>query len=296
MNFELFQNIYYENLLNLYSIAKLNATNLDVVKKTYSRNNKYFQENLNFLINIKLFEINKNQINIIESKDNEFKELILSSIFNQPDYALCIKSYLLNFQEQYGEEYTFKPDYNYNNLTSHLRNFLITTKYIKNKNGSYIILDKDLLKKFKKKKFSPEQLKKLLIEQELIGLAAEKMIFNYEKNRIKKFGNSLVVDHISLKDVSAGYDIQSYEGSDKIFIEVKAVSLSNYKFHLSVLEYQTAINLKEKYYIYLLPVDRSKSDNFDINNLLRINDINKSILNNKISWKMENDGYIFSKN
>jgi hypothetical protein len=65
---------------------------------------------------------------------------------------------------------------------------------------------------------------------------------------------------------------------------------------LSVLEYQTAINLKEKYYIYLLPVDRSKSDNFDINNLLRINDINKSIFNNKISWKMENDGYIFSKN
>ena len=62
----------------------------------------------------------------------------------------------------------FKPDYNYNNLTSHLRNFLITTKYIKNKNGSYIILDKDLLKKFKKKEFSPKQLKKLLIEQELI--------------------------------------------------------------------------------------------------------------------------------
>ena len=296
MNFELFQNIYYENLLNLYSIAKLNATNLDVVKKTYSRNNKYFQENLNFLINIKLFEINKNQINIVESKDNEFKELILSSIFNQPDYSLCIKSYLLNFQKQYGEEYTFKPDYKYNNLTSHLRNFLITTKYIKNKNGSYIILDKDLLKKFKKKEFSPKQLKKLLIEQELIGLAAEKIIFNYEKNRIKKFGNSLVVDHISLKDVSAGYDIQSYEGSDKIFIEVKAVSLSNYKFHLSVLEYQTAINLKEKYYIYLLPVDHSKSDNFDIENLLRINDLNKNIFNNKASWKMENDGYIVTKN
>ena len=83
---------------------------------------------------------------------------------------------------------------------------------------------------------------------------------------------------------------------DKIFIEVKAVSLSNYKFHLSVLEYQTAINLKEKYYIYLLPVDHSKPDNFDIENLLRINDLNKNIFNNKISWKLENDGYIVSKN
>lgn len=296
MNFELFQNIYYENLLNLYSLAKLNASNLDVVKKTYSRNNKYFQENLNFLINIKLFEINKNQIRIAQNKSKEFKELILSSIFNHPDYALCIKSYLLNFQKQVEEEYTFKPDYYYNNLTSHLRNFLITTKYIKNKNGNYIILDEDLLKRFKKKQFSPHQLKKILVEKELIGLAAEQVVYNYEKNRIKKFGNNLIVDHTSLKDVSAGYDIQSYEGKDKIFIEVKAVSLSNYKFHLSVLEYQTAINLKEKYYIYLLPVDHSKPDNFNIDNLLRINNLNKNIFDNKVSWKMENDGYIITKN
>jgi hypothetical protein len=45
-----------------------------------------------------------------------------------------------------------------------------------------------------------------------------------------------------------------------------------------------------------LPVDHSKPDNFDIENLLRINDLNKNIFNNKISWKMENDGYIVSKN
>lgn len=181
-------------------------------------------------------------------------------------------------------------------MTSHLRNFLITIEYIKNINSSYIILDKSLLIKFQTKEFSPKQLEKMLADQQSLGLAAEKVVINYEERRIRKFNNNLKLDHVSLRDVSAGYDIQSYEGKDKIFIEVKAVSLSNYKFHLSVLEFQTAINLKEKYYIYLLPVDHSKPDNFDIENLLRINDLNKNIFNNKISWKMENDGYIVSKN
>ena len=56
------------------------------------------------------------------------------------------------------------------------------------------------------------------------------------------------------------------------------------------------ISFKEKDYINLLPVDHSKPDNFEIENLLRINDLNKNIFNNKISWKLENDGYIVSKN
>ena len=293
MNFELFQNIDYKNIINLYTITQEYSGNLELIKKIYSRNNKHINENLNFLINIKFFKINKNHINILEKIN---KELILSLIFNQPNYAICIKNYLLNFQEDFNGNYIFKPDGYYNKLTSHLRNFLITTEYIKNINSSYIILDKSLLIKFKSKEFSPQQLEKILADQQLLGLAAEKIIVNYEEIRVKNFGNNLKIEHVSLRDVSAGYDIQSYEGKDKIFIEVKAVSLSNYKFHLSVLEYQTAINLKEKYYIYLLPVDHSKPDNFDIDSLLRINDLNKNIFNNKASWKMENDGYIVTKN
>lgn len=293
MNFELFQNIDYKNIINLYTITQEYSGNLELIKKIYSRNNKYLNENLNFLINIKFFEINENHINVLGKID---KELIFSLISNQPNYAICIKNYLLNFQEDINGSYIFKPDGYYNILTSHLRNFLITIEYIKNINSSYIILDKSLLIKFQTKEFSPKQLEKMLADQQSLGLAAEKVVINYEERRIRKFNNNLKLDHVSLRDVSAGYDIQSYEGKDKIFIEVKAVSLSNYKFHLSVLEFQTAINLKEKYYIYLLPVDHSKPDNFDIENLLRINDLNKNIFNNKISWKMENDGYIVSKN
>ena len=84
------------------------------------------------------------------------------------------------------------------------------------------------LGEFKSRTFSPQQLKQKLLEKELLGFAAEKIIITYETNRIKEFGNNLKLDHVSLRDVSAGYDIQSYEGNAQIFIEVKAVSISNY--------------------------------------------------------------------
>ena len=97
MNFELFQNIDYKNIINLHTITQEYSGNLELIKKIYSRNNKHINENLNFLINIKFFEINKNHINILGEID---KELIFSLIFNQPNYAICIKNYLLNFQDQ----------------------------------------------------------------------------------------------------------------------------------------------------------------------------------------------------
>jgi hypothetical protein len=287
MNFELYENIKYTNLEKLITISKKSPEKFSLIKTNYLRNNEFFQESLNFLINIDFFKINKNSIITIRNTEKNLKETILELLNNRPDYFVCIKNYLINFQKNESGIFSFKPD----------RNFLITLDCIKFVgDNQYILLDKNLLSRFVKKEFSPKQLEKMLANQQLLGLAAEKIILNYEEMRIKKFDNNLKLDHISLRDVSAGYDIQSYEGKDKIFIEVKAVSLSNYKFHLSVLEYQTAINLKEKYYIYLLPVDHSKPDNFDIENLLRINDLNKNIFNNKISWKLENDGYIVSKN
>jgi hypothetical protein len=98
MNFELFQNIDYKNFINLYTITQEYSGNLELIKKIYSRNNKHINENLNFLINIKFFEINKNHINILGKID---KELIFSLIFNQPNYAICIKNYLLNLRQNF---------------------------------------------------------------------------------------------------------------------------------------------------------------------------------------------------
>lgn len=295
MNFELFENVNFINIKNLFDLALNNPENLTAVKINYSRNNKYLQENLNFLIMINIFEINNNSIKINNNSSKDLKEIIISSIINSPDYAASVKNYLLNFQKDDRGTYTFNPDSFYNIESSDLRNFLITAGYVKNIDNKYILLDESILTKLKSRTFSPAQLKQKLLEKELLGAAAEKIIITYEANRIKEFGNHLKLDHVSLRDVSAGYDIQSYEGNVQIFIEVKAVSISNYKFHLSPSEFQMAINFKENYYVYLLPVDYSKPEKFDIDKLLRINYLEKNIFEKKSYWSIINDGYIISK-
>ena len=295
MNFELFENVNFLSIKNLFDLASNNPENLTAIKINYSRNNKYLQENLNFLIMTNIFEINNNSLKISKNSGKDFKEIIISSIIDSPDYAASVKNYLSNFQKDAQGTYAFEPDSFYNIESSDLRNFLITAGFVKNLDSKYILLDESILAKFKSRTFSPEQLKQKLLEKELLGFAAEKIIITYETNRIKEFGNNLKLDHVSLRDVSAGYDIQSYEGNAQIFIEVKAVSISNYKFHLSTSEYQTAMNFKENYYVYLLPVDYSKPDRFDIDKLLRINHLEKNIFQKKSSWSIINDGYIISK-
>jgi len=46
----------------------------------------------------------------------------------------------------------------------------------------------------------------------------------------------------------------------------------------------------------LLPVDKSNPDKFDYNQLLKITNIDKSIFKNNLEWKVENDGFVISKN
>ena len=295
MNFELYENINYSNLKTLIDLSKVSPGKLSLIKNNYLRNNQYFQESFNFLVNIELFIIKNNSIVLNYESNKNLEQAILDKIKKQSDYSASIKNYLLNFYKDENGDLSFRPSGSYNIASSDLRNFLITLNFIKYDNERYILLDENVLTQFKKKEFSPDQLKNKITNQELLGLKGEKVIVDYETKRIKLFGEHLMVDHVSLRDVSAGYDIQSYEGNEKIFIEVKAVSLSNYKFHLSTNEYQTAINLKDKYYLYLLPVDYSKPEKFDTERLFKINNIKDNIFLNKNLWNIDNDGYVISK-
>jgi hypothetical protein len=297
MSYELFEKIDFTNLSDLHEICK-KIKHTELVKIEYSKKNKYLRESLNFLIDINLLRINGYNILIDNLDNNSFDKVLFTKISKKSDYGQCLKEYLLNFTDKDGL-YTFEPDSLYNNLSSDLRNFLISSKKIDYKNGSYIILDNSLLELVKNKEFAPSELEKILRDKKQLGDDAEKLIFKKEQEKTNQIDLSLKVDHVALRDVSAGYDIQSFDKHDdkieKIYIEVKAVSKSNYEFHLSVKEKQTANKLKDKYFIYLLPVDKSNPDKFDYSQLLKITNVDKSIFQNKLEWKVENDGFIISK-
>ena len=300
MNYEVFENLNFDNVKNLYNLCLEDENNLNSVKIIYSRNNKHLQETLNFIIDINLIKIIDNKILIIDSQ-LKLDNLILNKISKSPNYSFLVKNYLQNFTEDENGVRRFLPNQGYNILTSSLRNFLISMNVLNHeldKNSYY--MDNNILDNyFKIVEFSPTQLKYQLDRQNQIGLEAELLVFKKEKEKLKSIGPNLIPDHISLRDVSAGFDIKTYrkinDTIEDIFIEVKAVSSSNYKFHLSVGEYQTAIKFRDKYYLYLLPVDYSEQDRFNYEKILIINDIEKNIINNKIYWNQQNDGFIINK-
>lgn len=301
MNFEIFENLDFSNIENLYNLCLENQNNLSLIKNLYSRDNKHLQETINFLIELNIINIHNNSVSIKTTK--KFHTLLLEQLRIEPKYSLTLKNYLQNFLSSENKIVNFKPDLGYNILSSGLRNLLISAKIIKHniKEDEYELLDHNLLNEIKNSEFSPEQLALEIKKQNELGLAAEKLVFNYELKKLLKIDKKLKPDHISQRDVSAGFDIKSYAMIDgkviEIFIEVKAVSSSNYKFHLRPGEYQKAISNLENYYLYLLPVDYSLEENFNYSKILKINNLQSNIFENKNYWSYQNDGFIvFKKN
>lgn len=116
--------------------------------------------------------------------------------------------------------------------------------------------------KARHKQLSLEKLKEQLKNNELAGEKAELFVLEYEKKRL---GQPLCekVRRISEIDVSAGYDIVSFDSNKSFesdrFIEVKAVS--NAGFYWSKNEYTIAKLKGDTYYLYL--VDLSKTNQQD---------------------------------
>ena len=295
MSFEVFENISYQNLFKIFSLTKEGFKNTSDIKLNYLRDHNFIQENLNFLIEIEILKLEKDEI-FVDKDSSEFKSLLIKKIFQKNAYFLLLKEYLNNFELDNDNQYSFEPTLDYNLTTSDLRNFLISCDLIKNKGKKYFLLDDNIFEKFKRKKISPADLKKIMYDKEKIGLAAEEFIFKKETEKVNRINKKLNVEHVALTDVAAGYDILSYNNNEeKIFIEVKAVSSSNFKFYLTSNEFNISNILKSKYFLYLLPKDLSNTEQFDYDNLLKINDINQNIFENEKEWQIENENYLILK-
>ena len=298
MKFELFSNIKLKKLNKVINLAK--KTNIfSSVKLQYTREDIFFQEHVNFLISLKIISVKKNKISLKINLKEKLEDLLIKKLKAEKNYTFLIKEYLSNFEHNKENVFSFLPDNIYNLNSSDLRNFLISLKIIKNTGKDYIIINNNFFSEFIKTKFSPEQLNLLLKKKALLGQEAEKLVLKNETIKLKKLNNKFLPKHIASEDVSAGYDILSYKYENnlfkKIYIEVKAVSSSDYKFYLSSLENTTSMKYKSSYYLYLLPVDYSNASNFDYEKILIINNISDNIFNKNSKWSIQNDGYLIFK-
>lgn len=134
------------------------------------------------------------------------------------------------------------------------------------KNGKYMIPSSDIVvsddsiivyeQSKPKQSISEERFRAIQRTREQIGLAGEDWVVDYEKGDLKSNGYVELaerVERISQTNISAGFDVLSYElsGSEK-FIEVKTTALSKLELYLSANELDVAKEYKNRYWIYFL--------------------------------------------
>lgn len=87
-----------------------------------------------------------------------------------------------------------------------------------------------------------------------IGEEGEQFVLDYERRRLADIGKEHLIPRIkqmSVEDVSAGYDILSFdENENKIYIEVKSTTTSMLEFELTKNELEKSKAFGESYWIY----------------------------------------------
>lgn len=140
-----------------------------------------------------------------------------------------------------------------------------------------------------KKKYSLEQLKQRLEDNERAGELAEEFVLNYERGRLPDIKKDRI-RIISSIDVTAGYDIVSFESDESAeidrFIEVKAVSQGN-GFFWSENEFEVAKLKGKQYYLYLINLAKIGTKNYKP---LMICDPASTIMNSP-EWLVETQTY-----
>lgn len=280
----------------------------EFIEKDYLRQALNFGETIEFLQKLDLIEIIENRITVkpnygkfLEDLKEEqklrerTKSFIINALINKKTlFSEYINDFFSNFRLK-DKHYDFAPSASERLEYSGLRNFLIDLEflYLDSSEKKYIIAEEywHAFSELKRqKKLSPDEFLKIQRSKEEIGREAEFKIIEYEKGRLFKFPNLVEkIEHISLKDVTAGYDIKSFEVTidekDNIaprFIEVKAVSPGNYKFNWTRNEIEKSKFYRQNYYLYLLPV--MGKNNFDFESLKVIRDPYFKIYKNKNGW------------
>ena len=297
---KIFEKITYKSLsFVVEQLSTFEYSRKDVIKNIYKDNFTNFEDNLEFLRILGLIQVADETINIVPSVDNKnLKTEIIKALIKNQAISEYFQSYIKNYTSDNSNNYSYKErDTSY----SDLRNFLMSIgliEYLSDKEYKVNEVYADYIFKAHNN-YSPEELERDNTLKKEIGDAAEAVIMDFEKERIKStLSDNFFVNQISKKDVTAGYDIHSGVNSKlhqtQRFIEVKAVSLDNLSFYWSIGEILESERRGDSYYLYLLPITRSnKPYEFAVDKIFIIKNPYINVYNNK-SWKQEVIKYKFN--
>lgn len=295
------------------TIADSEVRQKSYIKGKYSENALWFDETLSLLEDLKIVRNNSDELfpsktfSLTHDSIDDFKRKFLPVLFSASGEVFKqLRNFLLNFQLNTDKTF-FKATEIQKIKFSDTRNLLLELEFISASadNTTYFVnpdYTELFVKQFIRNKLSPETLKKKQAENDSIGLMAEKAVIEFEVKRLTNITLDLhEIEHTSQENVLAGYDIKSFEdyldnNSNRIerYIEVKAVSIQDFKFYWSRNEIEISKVFGEKYFLYLLPV--VSNNTFDFEKLQMICNPFKNIYSNKLDWKKEEESILFSKN
>lgn len=286
------------------------------IHQSYSFGNS-FSGAIHLMELLGFIQINNLKIKTNQSISNYNKEsffdnnLVYEKIFNllEKDNKLDLFFNLKTIKQNYKtHQYYIKGNkipFSLNNIKKLLLNvgFL---ELMKNSHNDFLINEtfKDffnskiiskLKKKSNKRKLSLTKLKEIQELQSKQGYEAEFYVLNFEMNRLTNHLDKSNIRIISEEYSNAGYDIESFDAENSIvidkFIEVKSYS-GSLSFYWSMNEIETAKELGERYWIYL--VDINKIDIKDYEPIMKQNPI-ENILNNE-NWDKQIEKYKIEMN
>ena len=232
-----------------------------------------FEEVERFVINLGLVSIIGDDAKISDNllefsgelKDKKaFKrELAHFLLRGKTQYSNIANEFISRFDRK-GDDYIYRPSNKSRLLYSGARNILFELGLlILLDNNTYSLDIEAILHECEyngHRKFSPASLSKLLQIQLELGEQAEKLVLEFEISRLSKYPDLIKkIKQISNTDVSAGFDILSWEWSEikqsavPRYIEVKSVSITTMQFYWSRNEIEMSKKYKERYFLYLVP-------------------------------------------
>lgn len=104
---------------------------------------------------------------------------------------------------------------------------------------------------------SPEELQKRLAAQTKIGRIGEEIAMAYERTRLKSLGaagSNIDLEHVSLRNTAAGFDIRSSYKKEIRYIEVKSSTSSDGSVYVSSNEISTLQKHGDSAFLYVVHV------------------------------------------
>jgi len=311
-----FENLKYKQLKTLIEVVNdTKEKKTEHIIRRYKYESQNYDGAKEFLQELKLLRESKGCLSITKDlqgkgntllSDEKIKRLLLDELLTtKSSISKEVKRYLENFKVK-ENSFVFKPAISERVKNSGIRNFFIELGLIElnRSSGTYFIKEQHFHSfgnHLNSKKLSQMELDLILKNTDELGKVAELKVLEYEKKRLSSQPDLVEkIEHTALNDVTAGYDILSweikYENEKAIprYIEVKAVSMDDYRFYWSQNEVEKARKFAEKYHLYLLPVIGNK--NFNFNELDIIQNPAEKILDNSGNWETRVETYQISKN